>query len=44
MKMILDEESIKSLVIYRLQHAKETFAEVESITESGFFNTAVNRL
>jgi uncharacterized protein (UPF0332 family) len=44
MKQSLDEESVKSLVTYRLQHAKDTFAEVISITESGFYNTAVNRL
>ena len=44
MKQSLDEESVKLLVTYRLQHAKDTFAEVISITESGFYNTAVNRL
>jgi len=44
MKLSLDEESVKALVVYRLQHAKDTFAEVSSITESGFYNTAVNRL
>ena len=44
MKQSLDEDSVKALVIYRLQHAKDTFAEVSSITESGFYNTAVNRL
>ena len=36
MKLSLDEESVKALVVYRLQHAKDTFAEVSSITESGF--------
>ena len=44
MKQSLDDESVKALVAYRLQHAKDTFAEVGSITESGFYNTAVNRL
>jgi uncharacterized protein (UPF0332 family) len=44
MKQSLDKESVKALVAYRLQHAKNTFAEVSSITESGFYNTAVNRL
>ena len=44
MRESLDEESVKSLVVYRLQHAKDTFAEVKSITESGFYNTAGNRL
>ena len=44
MRESLDEESVKSLVAYRLQHAKDTFAEVESITKSGFYNTAVNRI
>jgi uncharacterized protein (UPF0332 family) len=44
MKQSLDKESVKALVEYRLQHAKTTFAEVDSITESGFYNTAVNRL
>lgn len=44
MKQTLDEESVKALINYRLQHAKDTLAEVRSITESGFYNTAVNRL
>jgi len=44
MTQTLDEESIHALVAYRLQHAKNTLAEVSSITESGFYNTAVNRL
>lgn len=44
MKQALDDKSIKALVEYRLQHAKDTFAEVRSITECGFYNTAVNRL
>ena len=39
MKQSFDEDSVKALVIYRLQHAKDTFAEVSSITESGFYNT-----
>ena len=36
MKLSLDEESVKALVAYRLQHAKDTLAEVSSITESDF--------
>lgn len=32
MKLSLDDESVKALVAYRLQHAKDTFAEVQSIT------------
>ena len=44
MKQKLDDESVKALVAYRIQHAKNTFAEVESITKSGFYNTAINRL
>ncbi|MFZ4414143.1 MAG: HEPN domain-containing protein [Bacteroidales bacterium] len=44
MKQSIDKESVNALVTYRLQHAKDTFAEVGSITDSGFYNTAVNRL
>lgn len=44
MKQTLDDESVKALIEYRLQHAKDTFAEVKSISENGFYNTAVNRL
>ncbi|MDX9749011.1 MAG: HEPN domain-containing protein [Paludibacter sp.] len=44
MRQVLDENSKNALVAYRLQHAKETFAEVRSITDHGYYNTAVNRL
>jgi len=44
MKETLDEESIKELVEYRIQRSKETLDEVKSITENGFYNTAINRL
>lgn len=44
MKFVLDEENKNALVAYRIKHAKDTFAEVRSITEYGFYNTAVNRL
>ena len=44
MTQTLDEKSIQALVAYRLQHAKDTLNEANSITESGFYNTAVNRL
>ncbi len=44
MKEALNDENIKALVEYRIQHAKNTFAEVRIITNSGFYNTAINRL
>lgn len=44
MKQTMDEESIKSLVEYRINRAFETIDEVKSIMESGFYNTAINRL
>lgn len=44
MKQSLDDESINALVAYRIQHAKDTFSEVATIAESGFYNTAINRL
>lgn len=44
MKEALNDENIKALVEYRIQHAKNTFAEVRTITNSGFYNTAINRL
>lgn len=44
MKQTMDEESIKSLVNYRINRAYETIDEAKSIMESGFYNTAINRL
>ena len=44
MKQSMDKESIKSLVNYRINRAYETIDEAKSIMESGFYNTAINRL
>jgi uncharacterized protein (UPF0332 family) len=44
MKQLLDEVSKKALVNYRINRAKETIEEVKSISESGYYNTAINRL
>jgi len=44
MKQAIDEESLKALVNYRLNRAKETLIEVQVIVESGYYTTAVNRL
>jgi len=44
MKQLLDDESKNALVNYRINRAKETIEEVKSISESGYYNTAVNRL
>jgi len=43
MKITLDDESIKALVSYRLNRAKETIKEAKTIGENGFYNTAVYR-
>jgi len=42
--MGLDEEERKSVVVYRLKRAKETFAEVPFHIEHKFYKTAANRL
>lgn len=34
----------KDIVLYRLENAKNTLAEVQSHIENGFYNTAVNRM
>jgi uncharacterized protein (UPF0332 family) len=39
----LTEESRLALVNYRLQRAKETLKEAETMIEKGFYNAAVNR-
>lgn len=44
MKQLLDDESKRALVNYRINRAKETIEEVKSIVESGYYNTAVNRM
>ena len=43
MKQKLTEESRLALVKYRLQRAKETLIEAETMLEKGFYNAAVNR-
>lgn len=44
MKETLDDESRQAIVIYRLQRAKETLEEIDHLIESGYYNTAINRL
>ena len=44
MKEILDEESRKALIAYRLQRAYETLKEAEVMIRESFYNAAVNRL
>ena len=40
----LTNEERTLLVAYRIQRAKETLSEADSLIEAGFFNAAVNRL
>ena len=44
MKQTMDEESIKTLVEYRINRAFEKIYEMKSIMVSGYYNTAINRL
>lgn len=44
MKQELDPKSIEALSQYRIQRAKETILEAETLIQNGFFNAAVNRL
>jgi uncharacterized protein len=44
MKQELDNDSIEALVAYRIQRARETLLEAETLLKSDFFNAAVNRL
>lgn len=44
MKQQLDEESINSLVNYRIKRAKETLHEADALIVGGYNNAAVNRL
>ena len=44
MMQYLDSESVQALVNYRLQRAKETLCEADSLIEDSYYNAAVNRL
>lgn len=44
MKETFDDESRQAIITYRLQRAKETLDEVNHLIESGYYNTAINRL
>lgn len=44
MKEILDEESRKALVAYRIQRAYETMKEAEVMIKETFYNAAINRM
>lgn len=44
MKQQMDENSIKALVAYRLQRAKETLHEADILINDSCYNAAVNRL
>lgn len=44
MKQELDQKSIEVLMHYRIQRAKETILEAETLIQHSFFNAAVNRL
>ena len=44
MKEILDKESKKALVAYRIQRAYETLREAEVMIRESFYNAAINRL
>ena len=37
-------ESVQALVNYRLQRAKETLLEADSLINDSYYNAAVNRL
>ncbi len=41
---MITNENRKEIVIYRMQNAESTLAEVESHCKNGFYNTAVNRM
>lgn len=40
----LDQKSIDSLANYRIERAKETLLEAETLIKNDFFNAAINRL
>lgn len=44
MKEVLDEESKKALIAYRIQRAYETLKEAKVMIRESFYNAAVNRL
>ena len=44
MKDILDEESRKALINYRIQRAYETMKEAKLMIRETFYNAAVNRM
>jgi len=44
MKQQMDLESKNALIEYRINRAKETIEEAKHIIESGYYNTAINRL
>ena len=44
MKEILDEQSRKELIVYRLDRANETMLEANLLANEGFYNAAINRL
>lgn len=44
MKEILDEDSRKALIAYRIQRAYETLKEAEVMIRESFYNASVNRM
>lgn len=44
MKEVLDKESRKALIAYRMQRAAETMKEAEVMAREAFYNTAINRM
>ena len=44
MKDILDEESRKALIAYRMQRAYDTMKEAEVMIRETFYNAAINRM
>lgn len=44
MKEKLSAEDRKSVIVYRIERAKEMLAEVEVLKSNGFYRTAINRL
>ena len=44
MKDVLDEESRKALIAYRMQRAYDTMKEAEVMIREAFYNAAINRM
>lgn len=44
MKEILDEDSRRALITYRIQRAYETLKEAEVMIRESFYNASVNRM